>query len=280
MAAFLDSVAVSSRPLLWLDYSAYAGRLLAGNNIAWLDVSALVAWQRKAQGLLKSEVVGLPIAPLIGAWLQQYPHLVTSMGSKRRALFPLKTLLADEALRAHLVEALSGLRSCFQKMPLALVIPSPRHWVALAYEQALGTAAEIEIGADETDSAAMYVADFLRVFGESGIDVLLLEETPESEPEDEAEIEWYRPLLNICQHYRWDCGLRLPQAQKTPDAVAGVGFVIAPRALPGVVAGLAVSQDFWNSGVAPDCPQGAFRFVEIPVEANPEVVLDRLAVLR
>ena len=280
MPAFLDNVAASSRPPLWLDYTAYAGRLLAGNDIPWLDVSALVAWQRKAQGLLKSDVVGLPVAPLVEAWLQQHPELAAAMGEKRRALFPLKTLLADAALRAHLVEALSGLRSCFQKMPLALVVPSPRNWVALAYAQALGSAADIEIGADETDGAAMYIADFLRAFGDSGVDVLLLEETPESEPADEAEIEWYRPLLNICEHYRWDCGLRLPQAKNDPGHVAGVGFVIAPRALAGAVAGLSVAPDFWSAGVAPDCPQGTFRFAEIPAEANPEAVLDRLAALR
>ncbi|MGH8505498.1 MAG: hypothetical protein ACRETM_05985 [Stenotrophobium sp.] len=280
MTALLDTIAASGRPLLWLEHATYSGGLLAAGNIPWLDVSALVAWQRKAQGLLKPDVATLPLEPLIGAWLQQHPQLTAAMGQKRRALYPLKTLLADEALRAHVAEALSGLRSCFPKLPLALVIPSPRSWPAQAYGQALGSVEGVEIGADEIDSAAMYIADFLRRFGDSGIDALLLEEAPEAVPASAAEIEWYRPLLNVCAHYRWSCGLRFPRTDGKFESVEGVSFIIAPVAVTTVVAGISVPDSFWSDGVVPQCPPGGFRFAEIAADANPEAVLERLAALR
>lgn len=280
MPALLESAALSGRPLLWLDYTGYAGRLLAGGDIPWRDASAFIAWQRKAQGLLKSDVIALPLAPCCAAWLDANPSLREAMGAKRRAVFPIRTLLADEALRAHLVEMLQGLRDSFPKTTLALAMPSPRSWTALAYAQAHGDSGGIEIGADEVESAAVYAADFLRAFGDCGVDALLLEETPETEPDGAAEVEWYRPLLNVCAHYRWDCGLQLPLAARDPGAVDGLRFVIAPRVVQTAIPGIAASAQFWSGAAAPELAPGQFRFARIPEQANPESVLDRLALLR
>jgi hypothetical protein len=280
MGALLDHLSVTGRNAVWIEYTDYAGALLAGGAVPWLDSSAFLAWQRKAQGLLKSDVIALPVAPFCAAWLASQASLREAMAAKRRAVFPLKTLLADEGLRARLAETLRGLRSSIQNLPLALVIPSPRRWIALAQEQANGSADGIEIGMDEVESAAVFVADFLRAFGDCGIDALLLEEAPETEPADAAEIEWYRPLLNICAHYRWDFGLRLPLAARDPGSVDGLGFVIAPRALRGVAAGIALPPEFWSSGAVPEHPLHGFSFAQIPADAKPEAVLDRLAALR
>src|SRR5882757_3842478 len=96
---------------LWLDYDAYAGALLANGSVPWLDVDALVGWMRKAQSLLKSDVVAVPMATVVEQWLAVHPELKTAMAARRRAVFPLKTLLADAALRTHLVELSKALRS-------------------------------------------------------------------------------------------------------------------------------------------------------------------------
>ena len=274
MASFVEQLSSAKGKVLWLDYTDYAGKLLAGGAVPWLDVGALVAWQRKAQGLLKSDVVALPLAPLCAAWLKKNPALAAAMAEKKRAPYPLKTLLADAPLRAHIAELLAGLRASFAGVTLALVIPSPRQWVALAYAQAHG-GAEVEAGADETDTAAMYLADFLRAFGESGVDVLLLEESERSEPASSDELEWYRPVLNVAAHYRWVAGLRLPLAK---HGVGGIDFIIAPRKLNGAHAGIALAPDFWK-GAAAEGGDG-FRYAVIPADAKPETVLDRLAVLR
>jgi len=72
----------------------------------------------------------------------------------------------------------------------------------------------VEIGADEADTAAMYLADFLRAFGESGVDVLLLEESEQSEPASSEEAGSGTGRAQRCPaHYRWAAGLRLPAAK-------------------------------------------------------------------
>ena len=221
MAAFLEQVAASDSKLLWLDDADYSAVLLAGGAPPWLDATAYVAWRRKAQSLLKSNVIAVPVARIFSSWLANDAPLRAASGAKTRANFPLKTMLAAADLRRHLAEIIVGLRSSFPMLAVALVCPSPRAWVGDAYHWAFGDAAEIEVGEDEVDAATLHSADFLREFGGSGIDTVLLEESAQSEPATTVEIEWYRSVLNVGTHYRWDMGLRLPGdrfAGDDPDA--------------------------------------------------------------
>lgn len=277
MAALTERITASGRGL-WLDYGAYAGRLLANGAVPWLDVDAASGWLRKAQSLLKSDVVTLPAGAVVNDWTRSHPELLAVMGAKRRSVFALKTLLADEPLRAHLVGLARVLRSSLASAPLVLALPSPRLWVAQAYAQAnQGEAPEVD--ADAVDSAAAYVADFLRGFADCGLDGLLLEESAESEPASAEDLQLYQAVFNVAAHYRWDVGLRLPQGRLAAGG-EGLGFVLAPRPAQGVAVGLKVPAEFWGGGAPPECPAGGFRFAEIPAEANPEGVLERLAVLR
>lgn len=279
MSTFAQRLSESSGRQVWLDYSAYAGGLLSGGSVPWLDVGALIAWQRKAQSLLKSDVLPLPVDAVAAAWLAAHPELKEAMGAKRRAVFPLKTLLADEGLRGHFVELAKGLRGSFGGATLALVIPSPRLWVGLAYGQAL-PGDEVEVGEDEADSASVYIADFLRAFGDSGIDVLLLKESAQTEPAGADGFGCYQSTLNVAAHYRWDTGLYLP-AGRFAGGDAGVSFVVAPAPPAGAaIAGAIVPAEFWSGGAAPAAGKGVFFMAEIPGGANPESVLERLAVLR
>lgn len=273
---FLDHL-VPGRRLLWLDYVDYAGSLLAGGTVPWLDVAALLAWQRKAQSLLRSDVVMLPAGTVCAAWLATHEPLRAAMAAKSRTLFPLKTLLADTGLRAHLGELAEGLRASFTEVPLALVCPSPRRWVALAYAQAHGR--DAEVSEDDADSGAVLIADFLRLFGESGVDVLLLEESAETEPESAPAIACYQPVLNVAAHYRWDVGLSVAQGRYA-GGDGGLAFVLAPRPIPDTTTGLIVPEDYWSAPGTPDLPQEGLRYARIPVGAQPETVLERLAQLR
>lgn len=279
MGLFINLESGSGERPLWLDSTAYTARLLEGGQAPWLDIASFLSWQRKAQGLLRSDVIALQAEPVVDALLAMHPALRSAMAAKSRALFPLKTLLAATQLREQLSEMLSGMRACFPGIPLALVVPSPRRWIALSYCQAFGADADAAAGADEFDSASMYVADFLRCFSESGLDILLLDEVADTEPTSPTEIEWYRPVLNVATHYRWELGLRLPLAKVDPGMAEGVGFFIAPRPL-GAPTGILTPGTFWAGSLPPGCPTGQFRTAEIPAEANPELVLDRLAVLR
>ena len=200
------------------------------------------------------------------------------MGAKRRVVYPLRTLLANTALRVHLSELTRALRSSVRHLTLALACPSPRAWVGVAYGQAFGADVEIEAGVDEVDSAAVYIADFLRNFVDAGVDALLLEESTQSEPATPADLACYQSVFNVAMHYRWDVGLSVPGARYT-GGEGSLGFVIAPKSLPGVRGGVIVPAEFWKGGLPPECPAGGFRYCRIPVDTTPEIVLDRLTVL-
>ncbi len=275
MNNFLELDPGLARPVVWLDSIGYTARLLEAGKPPWLEIGSFLSWQRKAQSLVRSDVIALPAESVVAALIAQHPQLQSLMTGKSRPLFPLKTLLADALVRDHLTEMLTGLRACFPGVPLALIIPSPRRWVALSYAQAFGIDASCEVGADEFQSASMYVADFLRVFSECGIDALLLDEAADTEPASADEIEWYRPVLNVATHYRWVSGLRLPLADVALGTVDGVSYLIAPRGLAART-GISTPPSFWAGSPLPQCLAGQFRYVEIPVDANPEFVLDRL----
>lgn len=262
---------IDAGPLLWIDADEYCAQLFGGGQLPWLDAGGWLAWQRKAQGLLKSDVAVLSIAPVVDAWISAHPSLQQAMAAKPRLLSPIRALLADENLRAHLRELASGLRASHAALPLVLVLPSPRLWIALAYAQAFPSEAAAEVSADDADAAAVYVADFLRAFGDAGLDALLLVEVVDSMPANDDELSCYGAVFNVAAHYRWACGLRLP-AGGGFDA-APLDFVIAPDAPKGTR-----RHGVWIDAMTGAAPR--FAYLQVPPGLQPERVLERLAELR
>jgi hypothetical protein len=278
MGVLLERIAAAEHRFLWVEDTEYAALLLAGGASPWFDAAAYVAWRRTAQGLFKSDVIALSVGPMFAAWVDADPALRAAMGAKRRVNFPLKTLLAAQTLRRQAGEMLAGLRSTAAQLPLAMVCPSPRAWLQDAYRFAFGESAP-EVGEDEVDTATLHCADFLREFGSSGIDSVLLEESPSSEPAAAEELAWYRSVLNVGAHYRWDTGLRMAGDRYAGTDVPGFDYCIAARPLRAPCTGIAIAEDFW-SGAAPCDLVADFHFVRIPPGTAPETVLDRLAQLR
>lgn len=274
MSRLLDAVDRSGS-VLWLDANAYAGRLLAAGSPPWLDVAAYLAWQRQAQGLLRNHVVPIDVAALFDAWLSKHETTRQAMAAKSRVLWPVKTLLADEPLRRHTAELAAGLHAVFGELPVVLVLPSPKRWVAWAYQQAFGEMPDA-IEADDADSASVYVADFLRVFGDCGVDAVLLVEDESSGPNSAEDLECYGAVLNLASHYRWAIGLHLQHAGDF-DASA-LDYVICAEPQQGARrrAGV-IAPAFWNGAAVED---GRFRYLTIPADAQPESVLERLSHLR
>jgi hypothetical protein len=288
MPAFIKQLDAAERRLLWLDDTDYTASLLAGGDPPWLDAAAFLAWRRKAQSLLKPDVATLPVARVCAAWLHRDPQLRADMASRSRSNFPLKTLLASAQLRHHLTELLAGMRSSFPGLTLALLCPSPRAWVGEAYRWAFGPQAAVRVGEGEVDAATLHCADFLREFAGVGLDSVLLEESNECEPADATELEWYRSVLNVGAHYRWDMGLRLTGTgfagemgdAAARDGVGGFAFVIASRPFTAARAGRIIPENFWRGSPLEGPPHTDFDFSQVPAGLPPEVILDRLSVLR
>ena len=279
MAGLLQAARSAERPFLWLDLCDYAGRLLAGGSIPWLDSGAYLLWRRKAHSLLPSDVVSLPLARVCAAWIGADPRRAEAMGVKSRRVFPLKTLLADTALRAHLLELTGFLRSSFATPCLALVAPAPQAWAAMAHALAFRARPDFDLSEDEVESAAVYLADFLRTFSASGIDALLLDAsgcdvTPPALPS-----ESWKPLWNLAGHYRWDAGVLLGDDVGAALRGSGIDFAVASQGLD-VPTGVSLPKAFWTGAAAPELRVGDFRYATIPADASPEGVLAQLSRLR
>lgn len=271
MGAWLDLLSASPTPPLWLDDTDYSGRLLSNGRIPWLDATALIAWRRQAVSLLKPSLVIIDVGRVVAAFGASVSNVFTASASYR-SVDLLDSLLSAPALRRHLVEVVRGLRQS-ARLSVALVMPSPRAWPRVAYQNAL-LGATTTVSDDETDEASVCIAGFLRSVAEAGVDVLLLVDDHDTRPRDASAVDLYQSVLNVAGHYGWDVGL------KTPEVPAGdlkLDFMIAPKGAIGVDIGAV----FWEAddGV-PATEPGGFWYSRVPADANPEQVLERLAALR
>jgi len=278
MGRLVDAMASPAAPRVWLDSDAYASRLFASPP-PWLDVTGLVGWRRKAQGLLRSDVITLPLEAVCSAWLEANVTLAQEMLLRQRNLFPLKTLLADSALRAHMAELARAMQQSSGGLPFALVAPSPRAWVGVAYASVHGNEEVIDVDDDDADSAAVYVADFLRTFAECHVDALLLDETSATHQVSAESLAAYQATLNVASHYRWDGGVKLAGPANGALASAGLTFAIAPAACD-VATGLSAGSAFWSGQLPPPLLPNGFRYADMPATMAPEDALEILAALR
>ena len=269
-------------PVLWIDFYDYAARLFPGGGVVpWFDDAAFAAFHGKAQSLLDSDVISLPVGRVAEALLQARPALVEAMGAKSRPAYPLRRLLEDDALRDAVAGLLAPLRAADGERPLALVLPSPRCWLAAAYASAHGRplAPEVADDADEIDGAAVYVADFLRAFAGAGVDLVLLCEDDAGGPASAEALALYDPVVKTARHYRWAVGLLDVGGRLPAGAGQDLDVVIAPTP-DGARGGAVLPEAFWQHGDAPQALGARLVYASIPAGTVPEIVLERLAGLR
>ncbi len=249
-----------SQPFVWLDYAAYAGRLLADGAPPWADAAALVAWYRSAQALLKSDVVALPVAELASARSGPMPA-GASPATAADAAQLLGRILSDAGVRELAATSLAGLRAVFPALPLVLHLPSPGAWVQRVAQECGGDP-DIELDEDAIDTAAVVMADFLRSFANSGLDGILVDELGNAPPAQADEL--YLPLLNVAQHYQWHSGWRRPGGGR-----CGFGFTLGAE-------GDIEERDWQRAAGGKERP----RYLVIPRDAVPETVLETLEAQR
>jgi hypothetical protein len=266
-----------SRPA-WFDSLAYCrAKLLGGAPVPWTSPGDLVAFTSKAQGMFGSDALLVDVADLCDERATADLELRAAMGSRSRAGYALRTLLADDTVRTATVDAVRAVSGGGDGTPVVLSIPSPARWLTISAEQAEQPAEPPD--ADRADTAAMYIADFLRVFGTAGVDGLLLDEGP-ADAGELVPADAYRPVLNVAENYGWPTLICTPAAAAWPNgAVAGIAGWIgtAPPQPAGATWGWYAGSDFW-AGAGPD-GEPDLLFAVVPEEADPESVMARVRAL-
>jgi hypothetical protein len=272
----LDALVPAARrdaPGLWLRAFAYTRRvLLAGATIPWLRPAELAQFVGQTQRLLAATVVSFPLASIVSAWLED-PSAAAACTGKRRPAGTFKGALAEDGLRALTVEVLRAVTEATRPAPLALMTPDPGRWAAAVHAQ-VNQLSPVDVDDDGAEMAAVYVADLLRAFADCEVAGLLID--PDGATVGEGLVA---PILNIARHYRWDVGLRSSPGSSVA-ATAPFDFRIMDAPMCEGICGIELAPGFWAGEAPPTLPDGAFYFGDVPVDAVPEALLARLAVLR
>ena len=278
LLASLDAPPSGRARPVWFDAAAYGrARLLGGGEVPWAAPAELTSFFGKTQAMLGSDAILADIADLFAQHAAADQALRAAMAARSRPGYALRTLLGDEQARADAAEAVGALAATKGMVPLVLTVPAPGRWLAAAAAQAHPGATEPD--ASQAETAAMYSADFLRTFGDSGVDGLLLDEGPAPAGEL-TDPEAYRPVLNVAEHYGWPVLIRTEAAAPWPHGqVPGVAVWIgssvgsSPPGRWGLVAG----PEFWaDTNPSADAD---LVLAQIPAQADPEAVMKRVRAL-
>jgi hypothetical protein len=250
-------------PLILDHVSFGSARLLHGAAMPWSEAVDCQNYYGQAEGLLRPDATLIDVGAAYIHHLAMRRDLLGAMGARSRVGYALKTMLADDAL-ADSVTAVVRVLAETSRLPLVLQVPAPLRWLALT----VAAMAEGEPGAltgEHAESASMYIADWLRRFASLPVTLLLLDGRRDDHPALAGlaadDLDSYAPLINAADHYRWGLALR------TDDKVHLHGSDAQGVVLPG---------SFW---VDEQAPQASLMLGEVPADAEPGHVLERLASL-
>ena len=262
---------------VWFDSLAYCHeKLLGGEQVPWASPGELTALTGKAQGMFRSDALLVDLAELYAWRTAVDSELRTAMGARSRVGYALRTLLADEQARTVAVDAVSAASGVGGGTPVVLTMPSPSRWLSISAEQARKPAAPPN--PDSADTAAMYIADFLRIFATAPVDGLVLDEGPTSAT-DLTRADAYRPVLNVAEHYKWAVLICSETAAWPHGPIPGVaGWVgSAPPDQASGTWGLLATDEFWSGADPAGAPDLVLAVV--PARADPESVMARVRAL-
>lgn len=225
--------------------------LLQGKAIPWHDATAYANHLGQTAALLKPQVSVISIDKMIKQELADNQKLTTAMGEKKRAGYALRAFMSDEDFRTA-AGALVTSTVKTQRVPVLVQMPSPLQLLYLT-AQAAQPDAEHEFDDDNAENAAIYCADWLRIFKDAGIAGLIFDEQDKAVAQDA-----YQPIINTAEHYRWAVGVR------RVDEVIFTNPDVTIPILP---------TEYWTTGNDNHDISGVI-FTEIAQDAVPEQVLE------
>jgi len=278
LLASLDAPPSGRARPVWFDATAYGrARLLGGGDVPWPSPAELSSFFAKIGGMFHSDAILVDVADMFAQRVAADQQLRAAMAARSRPGYALRTLLGDEQARGTATEAVRVLAATSGPVPLVLSVPTPARWMVAAAQQAGSDPGPPD--ASQAETAAIYSADFLRIFAGAGIDGLLLKEgrVPASEL---IHPDAYQPVVNVAGYYEWPVLIQTDAAAAWPHGpVPGVAVWLGsagpdePSGRWGMVAG----PDFWD-GVTPPA-EADLVLAPVPAEAEPVAVMKQVRAL-
>lgn len=274
-SVFVEHAQRLNRPLLWLDFERYAAKVFASQPADWhTNAHRYADTLGQAQRLVRSDVVAIPV---LDAWLQMPTWQAPASASLADAL---AAWSEEGTQQRYVAEALDALfhRVGTQAM-LVMALPSP--------SQVLRRAGRVPpFDFDDLDDVGSALTAVLRSHSERKFAAVVLR-CHEAEGLSDDEREACEPLLKSARYYGWGTALQLDATPpgSPPEGTSGLDAVLLghwPAAaleasgMENAAGGLGAS--FWLED-ATSPPWRGMRYGEIPPDAIPERVAERLATL-
>jgi hypothetical protein len=269
---------------LWLKSSAYARRVLLGESVdPWSGAAQYLAFFSQAHALVKPDVAVLELGDLYDSFAATHPEWSEAVNKRRKPATALRRLLEPESPRQLLSEVVEAVLAHLRgQTPLVLSMPSPRAWINHA--NALTGSEAMELGADDVEDGAMYIADLLRSVSQHPLAGVLLEEARDAADFRADDLSHYQSMVNVIRHYRWSLALRLPEtATASADELSHFDALIADSpdlTSASAAVGRDVSSALSAGTTPPALAASQFYFAQIEPGLRPESVLERLSALR
>ncbi|MBU0600895.1 MAG: hypothetical protein KKD25_00645 [Gammaproteobacteria bacterium] len=253
------------RPLLWIDFDAYAHTVFAGGAGDWLsDPLRRAATLAQANAVVRSQVVAIDIAA---------PFIAARGGGD---------LFGADSPAGYLDTLLDALgHQLSSRADIVLALPSPRDLLA-----ALGTSDDAPASFDALDDIAMGATALLRRLSEKPVSALLLRLAGRTAL-DGDEAEAVAPLIAMARYYGWAVAFAFTAVAPPGEAGGDVeaDLFLYPDADPALLAACAdariggsLGAAYW-SGPARSLPVLPALYGEIPASARPEDVVARTQAL-
>lgn len=246
---------LATDPVILLDSFDYVRRvILQDQKVPFDDPVAFADTAAKTQALLGADAFLLPLDWVTRQSIEDDPQIQEAMRRKSRPGWAAKAALSDEGLRERghaLAKACTGALN----IPVLLQLRSP---LMLLKECDAIVEGGNDFDEDNMETAAVYLADWVRRFADAGVAGLLFDERT-----DGCDREVYQPITNTAEHYQWTVGYR---------SDAEVVFTEGTDSVAVPVAG----DDLWSGDGSAEPP----LFSQIPADAEPETVLAVLKRLR
>jgi len=272
MSALNDWVSGSRDRLTWLDCDRYVWSVFAGAPERWHDdPGTMIGAMAQAQKLLQSDVLAVD---LLGPFSR---HLLPDSRADT-----ICAALGEEQSRRDLIATVDALlHSLGAQVDVVLDCPSPR--------KLLGEGSDA--GFDALDDVATALLEVVRAVADRSLHGLQISCDTKGGP-DLDELDSWSSLTAAAQHYHWPIVIRLDgvtDADQLDDTWPGHLLLLAnleAEAVPDdrrLGAGLPAAA--WTDSpeavrIAEAAGRRGFRFGEIPRDAAPEVVLERINALR
>ena len=279
LLASLDAPPSGRARPIWFDAAAYGrARLLGGGDVPWASPAELSSFFAKIGGMFRSDAVLVDLADLFAQRTAADQQLRAAMATRSRPGYALRTLLGDEQARSTAAEAVRVLAATSGPVPLVLTVPTPGRWLVAAAQQAGSDPGPPD--AAQAETAAIYSADFLRMFADTGVDGLLLDEgrVPAGEL---IHPEAYRPVLNVADYYEWPVLIQTDAAAAWPHGpVPGVALWLGSAATgPASYRPLGRGGRPGLLGRRRPAAGADLVLAPVPAEADPEAVMKQVRAL-